>query len=147
MHRKVFLLLFLVFFASQIKAQSKAEFGDLVLEISEFRNSEGHLLISLFNSEEDFPENKAGSFRVKKIKVSTLKEPIVFKDLPYGEYAVVFLHDENDNGKMDTNFVGIPQEGYGASNNAVNTFSAPKYNEASLKVAQAITMQKLNIFY
>ena len=40
-----------------------------------------------------------------------------FEDLPPGTYAVQVMHDENDNGKLDSNFLGIPSEGYGFSNN------------------------------
>ena len=40
-----------------------------------------------------------------------------FNDIPPGTYAIAVFHDENANGKLDKNFLGIPCEGYGASNN------------------------------
>lgn len=55
-----------------------------------------------------------------------------FEDIPSGSYALVVLHDENMNGKLDTNWLGIPKEGYGFSNNAKPAaFHAPSFSDAS----------------
>ena len=54
----------------------------------------------------------------------------VFKGLPKGVYGISGFHDENKNGKLDTNFVGYPVEEYCASRNARNTFSAPSFADA-----------------
>ena len=40
-------------------------------------------------------------------------------DIPPGTYAIKLHIDENENGKLDTNFLGIPKEQYGTSNNAL----------------------------
>ncbi|WKK74820.2 DUF2141 domain-containing protein [Marivirga salinae] len=119
----------------------------LELEIGEFRNTKGHVLISIFDNANDYPENGEKAFVNKKIKVTQKTHTITIEDLPQGEYAVVFLHDENDNEEMDTNFVGAPEEGYGASNDAVNTFSAPKYEEAKFLLEGEKKSLKLKIFY
>ncbi len=119
----------------------------LELEIGEFRNTNGHVLISVFDNANDYPENDKNAIANKKVKVTQKTHTISMEDLPKGEYAVVFLHDENDNEEMDTNFVGAPLEGYGASNDAVNTFSAPKYHEAKFLLEDEKKSLKLNIFY
>ena len=54
----------------------------------------------------------------------------VFNELPKGVYGISAFHDENKNGKLDTNFVGYPTEEYCASRNARNTFSAPSFSDA-----------------
>ena len=51
-------------------------------------------------------------------------------ELEPGDYAVSVHHDDNDNGKMDTNFIGIPKEPTGLSNGAVPKFGPPKYKDA-----------------
>ena len=51
-----------------------------------------------------------------------------------GEYAISVHHDDNDNGKMDTNFIGIPKEPTGLSNGAVPKFGPPKYKDAAFRV-------------
>jgi uncharacterized protein (DUF2141 family) len=57
-----------------------------------------------------------------------------FKDVAPGRYAAIVFHDENLSGKLDTNFVSIPQEGYVASDNVRPRFSAPGFREASIVV-------------
>lgn len=49
------------------------------------------------------------------------------EDVPYGTYAVQLYHDKNDNGKLDTNLFGVPQEPYGFSNNARGTMGPPDF--------------------
>ncbi len=56
------------------------------------------------------------------------------KDVPEGRYAIKAFHDVNDNGEMDFNWMGIPQEPYGFSNNASATMSAPKFEQAAFMV-------------
>jgi uncharacterized protein (DUF2141 family) len=55
-------------------------------------------------------------------------------DVPYGDYGVAVFHDENSNGKMDKNVLGIPLESYGFSNNVRITFGPPKWEEAKFTV-------------
>ncbi len=54
-----------------------------------------------------------------------------FTGLPTGNYAIAILHDENDDMKMNTNFLGLPKEGYGFSNNVMGAFGPPGYNKAN----------------
>ena len=57
----------------------------------------------------------------------------VFSAVPRGVYGISAFHDENKNGKLDTNLVGYPTEEYCASRNARNTFSAPSFSDAKFK--------------
>lgn len=64
--------------------------------------------------------------------------------MPAGSYAIVAMHDENGNGKLDSNLVGMPTEGYGTSKSARGTFG-PKYEDARFdyeggSVAMPITL-------
>lgn len=54
-----------------------------------------------------------------------------FLDIEPGKYALAVIHDENMNGKMDTNWVGVPEEGYGFSAGADVSMSAPSFEDAS----------------
>ncbi len=60
----------------------------------------------------------------------------VFKDLPAGDYAVMVSHDENGNGRLDTNVLGMPVEGYGFSNNP-NVMRKPTFDEARIALPAA----------
>jgi uncharacterized protein (DUF2141 family) len=65
------------------------------------------------------------------IKVRDKQARCDFLDIPPGTYALVVVHDENMNSKLDNNWLGIPTEGYGFSNNAKAMFSAPSFSAAS----------------
>lgn len=45
-----------------------------------------------------------------------------------------FIHDENDNKKLDTNWIGIPKEGFGYSKDVMGRFGPPKFDDAVLDV-------------
>ncbi len=52
--------------------------------------------------------------------------------MPYGRYSIKAFHDENNNSKLDTNFLGMPTERYGFSNNARGRFGPPSFAEAAV---------------
>jgi len=53
-----------------------------------------------------------------------------FEDIPPGKYAMAVIHDENMNGKLDTNWMGVPTEDCGFSNNATGVLGAPPFSAA-----------------
>ena len=67
------------------------------------------------------------------MKVPNTEARCDFEGIPPGTYALVVLHDENMNGKIDTNPLGIPKEGYGFSKDAKGWFGAPSYRAASFE--------------
>ena len=69
-------------------------------------------------------------------KYVTIKEGKAFAEfdnLPFGEYGVSAYHDENKNEELDANWIGIPKEGVGASNNAKGKMGPPKYEDAKFE--------------
>jgi uncharacterized protein (DUF2141 family) len=71
-----------------------------------------------------------------------------FKTLTAGEYAVIVFHDENLNGILDKNFLGISREGYMASNNIRPPFSAPGFKEAAFTTdPNAVKTLKITMGY
>jgi len=67
------------------------------------------------------------------IKVRRTEARCDFEDIPPGTYALAVIHDENMNGKLDTNWLGIPKEGYGFSNDVKALLGAPSFSAASFK--------------
>jgi uncharacterized protein (DUF2141 family) len=68
---------------------------------------------------------------------STIKEgkvTVTFENIKPGEYAIIGLHDANENGRMDYRENGMPLEGFGTSNN-VMSFGPPQYHDAKFNVA------------
>lgn len=107
-----------------------AETG-IKVTITNLRNNKGHVLISLFKEGVGYPDKPDKAFRKTKLAISDHKTAVLFTDLPSGNYAIAILHDENDDQKMNTNFFGLPKEGYGFSNNVMGTFGPPSHSKAS----------------
>lgn len=70
-----------------------------------------------------------------------------FSGVASGTYAVAVFHDENSNGKLDTNFLGIPREGVGASNDAQGHFGPPKFDAAAFRFSGGRIDLKITIKY
>jgi uncharacterized protein (DUF2141 family) len=116
----------------------------LSVTISNFKNDKGSAVVALYNSGEGFPKSPAKAFRKLTLQIVNKQTVAVFENLPPGAYAVSVYHDENGNKKLDTNFLGIPKEGVGNSNNAKGHFGPPKYADARFKfdgVKQTITIK------
>lgn len=102
------------------------------VKILNIRNSAGTIDCALFESPVGFPTEFLHSARnVMVIKIQNSEARCDFEDIPPGRYAIAVIHDENMNGKLDTNWLGIPTEGYGFSNNASVLLGTPSFDAAS----------------
>jgi len=104
----------------------------LIVRITGLVSEKGQVKIALFNSGEtwlgDHPKYNA------TIPVNSQSVSWKLADVPYGDYGIAVFHDENKNGKMDKNFLGIPQEPYGFSNNMRVTFGPPSWDGSKFVV-------------
>ena len=115
---------------------------NLKVVISKMRNDNGQVGICLFNKADGFPYSES-AIECQYAKAKKNYTEYTFTNLEMGTYAVSIFHDANDNKKLDKNWLGIPKEGIGASNNAKETFGSPKFNDAKFilnKPDQAITI-------
>ncbi len=103
--------------------------ADVTVKATGFRNQTGPALIYLWKQTDAFPKDTDKAFKTESVKIEGTSATAVFKDVEPGTYAVSVTHDENNNGKMDTGFMGKPKEGYGASNNPKNKLSAPSFDQ------------------
>jgi uncharacterized protein (DUF2141 family) len=104
------------------------------VRVLDIRNSTGTVACALFESAEGFPvEFMRSATNIIVIKVRHTQAHCDFEDIPLGTYALGVIHDENMNGKLDVNALGMPKEGYGFSNDAKARFGAPSFDAASFK--------------
>lgn len=104
------------------------------VKILNIRNSTGTVDCALFESPEGFPRDALRSAKyVMVLKIQETQATCDFEGIPSGTYALAVIHDQNMNGKLDTNILGIPTEGYGFSNNAKATLHAPLFSAASFR--------------
>lgn len=102
------------------------------VEILDIKNSTGTVACALFDAPQGFPtEFLRHATRIMMMKIEDTKGSCDFLDIEPGTYALGVIHDENMNGKMDTNWVGVPEEGYGFSSGAKISMSAPSFEDAS----------------
>jgi len=101
--------------------------------VGPLRNTQGSVACRLYTSGSGFPLTAVGT-TTRLVKVTGGSARCVFDKLAPGTYAVMVHHDENGNRKMDKNVLGMPLEGYGASNNCTHALSAPTWEEAKFVV-------------
>lgn len=123
------ILLFIALFSGI----SSHENPELTVNISNIKSLKGEIIIGVFNTNKDFLKDGV-AIQNYSIKVNGTTETIVIKDLPKGEYAISLYHDENSDNECNRNFLGIPKEGYGFSNNVKPKFSAPSYEDCKFSL-------------
>jgi uncharacterized protein (DUF2141 family) len=108
--------------------------GSIQIELSGFRNDKGLARIYLHNSPEGFPKKRENAIKAIAVPIKDGRASAAFDSVQYGIFAVSVHHDENNNEKVDTNFIKMPREGFGASNNPKSSFGPPKYKNASFEL-------------
>jgi len=102
------------------------------VKILGIRNSAGAVACALFESPEGFPtEFMKSATNIMMIKIRDMQARCDFLDIPSGTYALAVIHDENMDGKLGTNWLGVPREGHGFSNDAKALLGAPSFDAAS----------------
>ena len=104
------------------------------MNILNIRNSTGTVACALFESPVGFPvEYLRYATNLMVIKIRDAHARFDFLDIPPGTYALAVIHDENMDGKLDTNWLGAPKEGYGFSKDAKAFLSAPSFSAATFQ--------------
>lgn len=119
----------LIIFFLVLKIQSQ-EYKTLTIHFVGMKSDVGKVYVGLHNTKKAFLKERCKeAIVVVNNKIAQVK----FENLPLGEYSVSSFHDINDNGKLDTSFIGIPKEPIGVSNNAKGFMGPPKYKDAKFK--------------
>src|SRR5215469_2746079 len=129
-------------------AQAASPQGNVIhVDVLGLRNNKGQVFCALYVSAEGFPKDSQKAIRRDTSSISEKKASCEFSGIEPGTYAVSVFHDENSNGKLDTNFLGIPREGVGASNNARGHMGPPKFEVAQFQFSGGRLNIKITINY
>jgi 4,4'-diapolycopenoate synthase len=118
---------------SAVGAETAPELrADLVAKIEGLTQTSGHLAYALFASKKGFPTDHTQAIHrafveFKSESTDSPSTTLTIKDLPAGNYALIVYEDLNKNKKLDKNFLGIPSEPVGASNNPTYHFGPPTF--------------------
>jgi uncharacterized protein (DUF2141 family) len=115
-------------------ACGSAHAAELVVRISGLSEPMGQVGCALFARAAGFPMDNA-SARLLWLAADPKGVTCRYADVPEGSYAVSIVHDANGNRRVDTNFIGLPIEQWGVSNNARPGLRAPRFDEAVFKIA------------
>ncbi|MEC4728616.1 DUF2141 domain-containing protein [Shewanella sp. D64] len=111
---------------------STVQASNLTLTLDNIDTQQGQLMVAVYQNQESYQTGTSAVASMIKPVTST-SHSMIFTDLMPGEYAVKVLHDENGNNTLDSNFLGVPSEGYGFSNNA-GSFGPASFDEAKFTV-------------
>jgi uncharacterized protein (DUF2141 family) len=111
-----------------------ASASELVVRVTGVTAPPGRIGCSLFAGPAGFPMDTAGT-RVVWHPADPKRVTCRFADVPEGDCAVAIVHDTNGNRRVDTNLVGLPTEQWGVSRNVRHSLRAPRFDEASIKLA------------
>jgi len=114
--------------------------AQLTLKLSGIESSQGVIYIGLYNQELGFTEIDK-TFMNWIVPAKKGQQLVELKDIPNGQYAISIFHDTNNNGILDKNFLGIPNEIYGFSNNARAILSAPTFAECTFTYNSNLDME------
>lgn len=113
--------------------------NDIDIKITNISNKNGDIKLGLYNKAEDFSKiDKV--YKEVNLKISSKTIKYKFTNIPNGTYAIAIFHDENQNGKIDKNILGMPQEGYGFSNNIRPSFRSANFEESKFELNKNKTL-------
>lgn len=130
--------MFWIYLASAISLASSPEpsRGGIRIEVEAtgLKNGQGRLFCHLYAQAKGYPDDPQVSTYRTHGAIQGKKGKCVFTNIKPGRYAVSLLHDEDSDDRMKTNFIGIPQEGWGASRDApAQTFGPPRFEDAVME--------------
>ncbi|BAZ49774.1 hypothetical protein NIES4103_23860 [Nostoc sp. NIES-4103] len=117
----------------------------LTVSVNGIRHQKGEICFRVYASERGFPMSNTSEVQSGCTKITGISVTKVFSGLKPGNYAVAVVDDQNGNHKLDTDFFGIPKEGFGISNNPTVSIQTgtPKFSKSSFVVKKNTT---INIF-
>ena len=128
-------------------APGKVDAGQLSVALRSVRNSKGKVGCVLFRGPKGFPMKPKKALRRTWCSIKDHEATCRFPAVPQGKYAAVCIHDENGNGKLDTNWIGYPKEGTVASNHAKGRLGPPSFEDASFTLGARPKTLRLKIGY
>ncbi|MDH3992113.1 MAG: DUF2141 domain-containing protein [Gammaproteobacteria bacterium] len=137
------LLLLLVAYTS---SAAVADGSLLRVELSGLQEVEGNIYIAVYDSDDTWLGDDT-VYEQQVVIADARDGELVWAEmhLPPGEYALSIFYDSNNNGELDTNFIGIPKEPVALSNNARPKFGPPKYKDAVFTLGEEPLTQSISM--
>ena len=117
------------------------------VQIEGLQEAKGQICYSLFDRSKGFPDSKDNTLRAECLSIKEQLPVLTVDNLHSGTYALALFHDVNGDGQFNRNFLGIPQEGFGFSQNPEITTSPPSFGESAVLVTGTETKLQVQLRY
>lgn len=107
----------------------------LEVKVSGIKRTGKDVHVAIFRPTDDFP-NEGSAWKHTRVSAMEEGEGVALFDVPFGEYAVAVFLDENGNGKLDKNAIGVPKEQFGFSNNFRPRTGGPKFRNCRFEFSE-----------
>jgi uncharacterized protein (DUF2141 family) len=131
--RTLLIISAVILICAAVFAQAPAKEYTLTITVEGMDSSEGNLGILIFNNEKGWPDDRQAALKDLVYPAQQGTQSVKVQ-LPAGQYAIALIHDANKNHKLDKNFIGMPKEQWGMSNNPHATVKAPAMEKAMFKL-------------
>ncbi|AFY54729.1 hypothetical protein Riv7116_2206 [Rivularia sp. PCC 7116] len=130
-------------FGFGLKANGAEDSANLTISIKGIKNQKGQVCLRIYENERGFPLGNNSKFKSQCIKITGNSVKQEFTGLKKGTYAIAVIDDQNNNNKLDRDFLGIPEEGFGISNNPTVSIKTgvPKFEKASFSLTRNQTVE------
>jgi uncharacterized protein (DUF2141 family) len=128
-------------FISILGYSQETKGATLTITIDQIKNNKGHIILGLHTSETFM---KADAIQQVSSEIVDGEIVAYFTNVKPGTYAIMVLHDENDNANMDFESNGMPKETYGMSNNPL-LMGPPQFSDAKFEISDTDLEMKINL--
>ncbi len=120
--------------------------GILIVEISGLKETTGEVIVAVYDSDSTWLSDEA--VLTRKVAIADALDGDLVRtelQLPMGDYALSVFHDQDGDGELDSNILGVPKEPVAISNNAVANFGPPKFDEAVFTLGAEPLIQRISL--
>jgi uncharacterized protein (DUF2141 family) len=145
--KRVLALLFsdLLGLAIFVNSATSGVIGTINAQIINLRNAHGQVICTLFTPSDRFPEQSHKGMTIT-VPIQNKHAICRFSNVAYGKYAIVAFHDENHDGEFNQNWLGMPKEGFGFSDNP-GTLKKPTFNDAKFTLDKSVINITIRLNY
>jgi uncharacterized protein (DUF2141 family) len=121
--------------------------SNLVVKFNSLKNTKGRVCLTVFSGPKGFPAGGTGSSLKSSRCIDAKSGSVTFTNLPLGNYAIAAIHDSNSDGRLNTNPLGVPSEGFGFSNNPPIRFGPASFSDSQVFVSGTKTVVQIQMHY
>ena len=115
--------------------------------VTGIRNAKGQISINLYGEPGDRFMKKGAWLERVRLPAQAGEVRVCVPAPAPGLYAISLFHDEDGDGRLDQNWIGIPTEGFGFSRDAPAPLRLPRFEEAAVALAEEISPLTISVRY